>query len=64
MADIIIRSIVFLSILGIILRPFKLPEAVWAMSGALLLVLVRLLTLSEALSGMLKGMDVYLFLPV
>ncbi len=62
MADIVIWSIAFFSILGIILRPFKLPEAVWAISGALLLVLVRLITLSEGISGLVKGMDVYLFL--
>ena len=47
---------------GVILRPFSWPEWVWAASGALLLVLLGLLPASEALAGVGKGTDVYLFL--
>ena len=46
---------------GVIIRPFSWPEFVWAISGALLLVALRLLSASDALSGALKGTDVYLF---
>jgi len=51
-----------LSVAGVIFRPFKWPEAVWAASGALLIVLLGLLPVSDALGAVWKGMDVYLFL--
>ncbi len=47
---------------GVIIRPFSWPEFVWAASGAILLVLLGLLSVPDALSGVLKGTDVYLFL--
>ena len=47
---------------GVILRPFKLPEAIWAVGGAALLLALQLITPEEALSGAVKGIDVYLFL--
>ena len=47
---------------GVIIRPFRLPEAVWALAGAVLLVLAGLLSPAEALVGARKGLDVYLFL--
>lgn len=47
---------------GVILRPFAWPEFVWAASGAALLVLLGLLSVPDALSGVMKGGDVYLFL--
>ena len=47
---------------GVIVRPFSWPEWVWAASGALLLVLLDLLSVQEALAGVGKGTDVYLFL--
>jgi arsenical pump membrane protein len=55
-------SIAGLATAGVILRPAKLPEAIWAVGGAVLLVLVGLLPLEEAWRGVLKGADVYLFL--
>ena len=48
--------------LGVIARPFRLPEAIWAAAGALLLVAFGLLPVGDALAGMRKGVDVYLFL--
>ena len=51
-----------LSIALVITRPFKVPEYVWAVSGAVLLLLLRLLTPTEGLAGVAKGLDVYLFL--
>jgi arsenical pump membrane protein len=47
---------------GVIIRPFGLPEAIWAVAGAVLLVGLRLLSPTDALTGIGKGVDVYLFL--
>ena len=47
---------------GVIVRPFRLPEAVWAVMAAVALVMLGLLTPREALNGVAKGLDVYLFL--
>jgi arsenical pump membrane protein len=54
--------IAILSTAGIIIRPFKLPEATWAVTGAVLLMVFQLMLPSEALTGITKGSDVYLFL--
>jgi arsenical pump membrane protein len=55
-------SIIFVATACVILRPFRLAEAIWAVAGAAALVLLGLLPLADALSGMRKGIDVYLFL--
>jgi arsenical pump membrane protein len=47
---------------GVILRPFGLPEALWALAGAVVLVGSGLLAPAAALAGVAKGTDVYLFL--
>jgi arsenical pump membrane protein len=47
---------------GVIARPFRWPEAVWAVAGAIALVVFGLLPWADALSGVRKGLDVYLFL--
>ncbi|MFM0592471.1 MULTISPECIES: arsenic transporter [Paraburkholderia] len=47
---------------GVITRPFKWPEAVWAVAGALLLVALGLLPVDLAIAAVGKGTDVYLFL--
>ena len=47
---------------GVILRPFAWPEFIWAVAGAALLVALGLLPASDALTGITKGTDVYLFL--
>jgi arsenical pump membrane protein len=57
-----IWAIAALSTGGVILQPFKLPEAIWAVAGAALLLALQLITPEEALSGAVKGIDVYLFL--
>lgn len=51
-----------LSVGGVMLRPFRAPEAVWAVAGAAILVVFGLITPSLALAGIAKGADVYLFL--
>jgi arsenical pump membrane protein len=47
---------------GVIVRPFRLPEALWAVTGAVALVAFGLLPWADALNGALRGLDVYLFL--
>src|SRR5579871_4866223 len=55
-------GIILVAIICIIIRPFHLSEAIWAVAGAALLVILGLLPLGDALSGIRKGIDVYLFL--
>lgn len=55
-------SIIVLATAGVIIRPFRLPEAVWAVAGAATLVAFGLLPWRDALTGVEKGVDVYLFL--
>jgi arsenical pump membrane protein len=47
---------------GVIARPFRLPEAIWAVVGAIALVTFDLLPWTDALTGVRKGLDVYYFL--
>ncbi len=46
----------------ILLRPRRIPESVWAVAGALALVLTRLVPLHQAFSSVREGLNVYLFL--
>jgi arsenical pump membrane protein len=62
MTHIFIWTVSVFAIAGVIIRPFKWPEAVWAVSGALLLLLFRLISPQEGWTGVAKGLDVYLFL--
>jgi arsenical pump membrane protein len=47
---------------GVIIRPMRWPEAIWAITGAIALVAIGLLPAGDALTGIRKGVDVYLFL--
>ncbi len=47
---------------GVIFRPFSWPEFIWAAAGAVLLVALGLLSVPDAIQGVAKGVDVYLFL--
>jgi arsenical pump membrane protein len=47
---------------GVTLRPFKFPEAVWAVGGAIVLLALGCLSWSDEWSAIGKGTDVYLFL--
>lgn len=62
MANASIWVISLLTIVAIILRPYKLNEAIWAVAGATALLLFGLILPAEAIKGVLKGTDVYLFL--
>ena len=55
-------AICALSTAAVIGRPFRLPEAIWAVAGAVLLVLLGLMPLPAAAGAVAKGLDVYLFL--
>jgi arsenical pump membrane protein len=57
-----IWSIAAAATAGVILRPFAWPEFIWATTGAALLVALGLLSVPDALTGIAKGTDVYLFL--
>jgi arsenical pump membrane protein len=61
-ANIAIWGIAVAATIGVIVRPFKLPEAVWALLGAAILILARLLPWTEGANAVGKGLDVYLFL--
>jgi arsenical pump membrane protein len=50
------------SIALVLIRPKRLPEALWTTVGASLLVLCRLITPAQAGHAAIKGLDVYLFL--
>jgi len=60
--DILIWSIAALAAAGVMARPFRLPEAIWAVGGAMLVVALGFLPVSAAIAGVAKGLDVYLFL--
>jgi hypothetical protein len=50
------------TIVGLLFRPMRLPEAVWACLGALVLILLHLISWDHTLLAVSKGVDVYLFL--
>jgi MFS family permease len=57
-----IWAIATLSTAGVIARPMRWPEWIWAVTGAALLVLTGLLPVADAGTAIGKGLDVYLFL--
>jgi arsenical pump membrane protein len=55
-------AIAGLSTAGVITRPRRWPEWIWAVAGAVLLVLLGLMPVDAAVGAVGKGLDVYLFL--
>ena len=55
-------GIAALATLGVVIRPWRLPEYIWAVAGAVLLVALGLLPWQEAVAAVGKGLDVYFFL--
>ncbi|WP_028694032.1 arsenic transporter [Pseudomonas cremoricolorata] len=47
---------------AVILRPWRVPEWIWAVSGAVLLTVIGLIAPRAALAAVAEGRDVYLFL--
>jgi len=54
--------IVVIATAGVIIRPWRLPEAIWAVIGAVVLVILGLVPVGDALAAVGRGTDVYLFL--
>jgi arsenical pump membrane protein len=57
-----IWAIAAVATLGVIARPWNVPEFVWAIAGAAMLVMFNLLPWQEAVASVGRGTDVYLFL--
>jgi arsenical pump membrane protein len=55
-------GIAALATAGVVIRPWNLSEAIWAIAGAVALVVFGLLPWRDALAGTARGLDVYLFL--
>jgi arsenical pump membrane protein len=55
-------AIAGLAALGVLVRPFRLPEATWAVTGAAALLLFGLVGLDDVSAGLRKSLDVCLFL--
>lgn len=60
--SLIVWLIALTSIALVLIRPKGTPEAWWAVLGAIVLVVCRLIAPGRALQAMKKGADVYLFL--
>ncbi|HEX8595780.1 MAG TPA: arsenic transporter [Pseudomonas sp.] len=60
--SIVIWAVAALATCGVILRPWRVPEYIWALSGAIALTASGLIPLPAALHAVAEGMDVYLFL--
>jgi len=58
----LVWTVVTATVLLILVRPRRILEAVWACSGALLLLMLGLISPRDALSAVGRGTDVYLFL--
>jgi len=61
-ANLAVWVIAGLTTLGVVLRPLRWNEAIWAVLGAATLVGFSLLPLDQAWAGIRRGTDVYLFL--
>ena len=61
-ANVLTWVIIMIATAGVITRPLRLPEAIWAVTGAVMLVALGLLPIAAAFSAVKKGNDVYLFL--
>ena len=62
MSTLLVWLIAAAAIAGVLLRPKEWPEAIWACSGAFLLVICGLLPVPQAGIAIARGTDVYLFL--
>ncbi|HWE77108.1 MAG TPA: arsenic transporter [Pseudolabrys sp.] len=61
-ANVLTLAVAALAIAGVIVRPMRWPEAIWAVAGAVAVVVFGLLPLNAALGAVGAGLDVYLFL--
>jgi len=61
-ANALTLAIAVLAIAGVIVRPMRWPEAIWAVAGAAVVVALGLVPGRDALAAIGQGLDVYLFL--
>ena len=61
-ANALTLAIALLAIAGVIVRPLRWPEAIWAVAGAVAVVALGLVPWRDAVTAMGQGLDVYLFL--
>ncbi|WP_313144734.1 arsenic transporter [Stenotrophomonas sp.] len=61
-SSIIIWAAVAVTIAGLLFRPLRIPEYVWAVAAALLLPLTGSLPVATFVGAVVEGQDVYLFL--
>jgi len=61
-ANVVTLAIAVLAIAGVIVRPMRWLEAVWAVAGAVAVVALGLVPVRDAVAAMGQGSDVYLFL--
>lgn len=61
-AHLAILIVAGLATAGVILRPMRWPEAIWAVGGAVVLLAFGLVTPAEALAAVSRGTEVYFFL--
>lgn len=58
----LVLSVTAFATLGVVTRPLRIPEYVWAVAGAAVLIAFGFLPWRDAIAAAAKGMDVYLFL--
>lgn len=58
----ILWTITAITMLGIVVRPWHLPEAVWAVLAVAALLVFGLIATAQTWAGVARGTDVYLFL--
>jgi len=61
-SSMIIWAAVAVTIAGLLFRPFRIPEYVWAVAAALLLPLTGAVPVASFMGAVAEGQDVYLFL--
>ncbi len=61
-SSMIIWAAVAVTIAGLLFRPFRIPEYVWAVAAALLLPLTGAMPVASFMGAVAEGQDVYLFL--
>jgi len=61
-SSMIIWAAVAVTIAGLLFRPFRIPEYVWAVAAALLLPLTGSVPVASFMGAVAEGQDVYLFL--
>lgn len=62
MSSLIIYAVAFLAVLGVLLRPWRLPEYVFPVAGACVLLATGRIGWHAALQAAAEGREVYLFL--